>query len=753
MTADKVPDFSPDSPDLGPRNRTIAILLISVLGLFLEMMLIRWVSTEIRIFAYLQNTVLIVCFLGLGMGCFTCRKPVTPRHLLVPLLALTAILALPPTRRAVAGISDRLSVLNDLSIWFPSAVRSPLESTWGVAVGLGMTFGLMVLLWEIFVPMGRLLGRLMDDHPHTIWAYSVNVGGSLLGIWLFALLSAFYLPPLAWMLTAAVLLFAFLGSGRERLVHVGLLGGAAVAAWAAGLEPGAERVDWSPYQKLALHRWENKHPRWPGEYVIKVNNVGYQGMIDLSPKGARANARIPERLRGLSQYDIPLLFHPRPDRVLAVGAGSGNDAAGALRAGARHVTAVDIDPAIIARGRAHHPERPYDSPNVRVVVDDARSFFATTDEQYDLVIFGLLDSHTTTAMTNARLDHYVYTRESLARAKSLLAPGGVMVLSFEFLKPHISDRMGRALTEVFGHPPLAFYVPSSGAGWGGVLFVAGDPAAIRERLAGNERLARQVAAWQAKEPLRLPGTAEVTTDDWPYVYLETRRVPTLYYLLAVLLVGLLVYGKIRMGVPVRELAGWDRSQWHFFFLGAAFLLLEVQNISKASVVLGNTWQVNAVIVSGILCMILLANLIAARWPRLPRGAVAACLIGSCLGLYWFDLSRLAFLPYATKAVLVGALTTLPMLFSGILFIRSFARVGRKDVALGANLVGALVGGLLQSVTFITGIKALLLIVAGLYLLAVLTLPRAPGAVAPEGAGAEQPRAKRGSRAELSPVRG
>ena len=180
---------------------------------------------------------------------------------------------------------------------------------------------------------------------------------------------------------------------------------------------------------------------------------------------------------------------------------------------------------------------------------------------------------------------------------------------------------------------------------------------------------------------------------------------------------------------------WGRSHWHFFFLGAAFLLLEVQNISKASVVLGNTWLVNAVIVSGILLMILLSNVLAAAFPRLPQALVGACLVGSCLGLYFFDLSQLAFLPYATKAVLTGVLTTLPMLFSGILFIRSFARVERKDAALGANLVGALVGGLLQSVTFVTGIRALLLIVAGLYVLALLAAPRPDPTPAEPAAGA------------------
>jgi len=45
------------------------------------------------------------------------------------------------------------------------------------------------------------------------------------------------------------------------------------------------------------------------------------------------------------------------------------------------------------------------------------------------------------------------------------------------------------------------------------------------------------------------------------------------------------------------------------FWARAFLLLEVQNISKAAVVLGNTWLVNAVVISGVLAMILLANLV------------------------------------------------------------------------------------------------------------------------------------------------
>ena len=139
-------------------------------------------------------------------------------------------------------------------------------------------------------------------------------------------------------------------------------------------------------------------------------------------------------------------------------------------------------------------------------------------------------------------------------------------------------------------------------------------------------------------------------------------------------------------------------------------------------VLGNTWWVNAVIISGILVMILIANLLVVKLPRMPIAISYVGLIGSCVGLYFVDLSQFAFLPYGEKAVVIALLAGTPILFSGVIFIRSFAVVAGKDVALGANLIGAMIGGLLQSLTFVTGIKALLLIVAALYLTALFCRP-------------------------------
>ena len=82
------------------KYRTTAIFLISVLGLFLEMLLIRWIGTEVRIFAYLQNTILVACFLGLGLGSFTSRRPIHFRQMLIPLAFLVFLISVPITRSA-----------------------------------------------------------------------------------------------------------------------------------------------------------------------------------------------------------------------------------------------------------------------------------------------------------------------------------------------------------------------------------------------------------------------------------------------------------------------------------------------------------------------------------------------------------------------------------------------------------------------------------------------------------------------------
>lgn len=732
----------PVAPVPAPANKgsllsyDVAVFVISVVGLFLELLLVRWVTTEIRIFAYLQNTVLVVCFLGLGMGCWDSRKAFRLRHILVPLLLLVALLSLPPTRILLGGtITDLLSGATGHVIWGQTERSGGLAVASGVA-GLVLAFSILWLLWATFVPVGRQLGRLMADHPQTLRAYSVNVAGSLIGIWLFVACSGLSVPPVWWFAVFAIgSAFLIAGPWVQRAIDIGLLAVVVALGALAGVEPGWDECRWSPYQKLCLFDLtaDYKPGFWAplngervpygdmGTHVIAVNNVGYQATMDLRPESvALKPGHYPPAQRGYSQYDLPPKLHPNPVKGLVVGAGSGNDVAAMLRNGVKEVVAVEIDPVIIEYGRRVHPERPYDNPGVRVVTDDARSFFSTTTERFDVIAFGLLDSHTTTAMTNARLDHYVYTRESIAHAKTLLNPGGVLVLSFEAQKPFVVSRMSKVLEEQFGRVPLAFRVPANGYGWGGVVFVTGDEQAVNRQLAADPKLNDFLTEWAKEVPAQQP--AEVATDDWPYIYLEGRTIPPLYLLLAGGLLALFFLGvrSLKLGASFRQ---WGKGHTHFALLGAGFMLLEVQNISKASVVLGNTWVVNAVVISGVLLMILAANALTPLAKRLPLAFVYTGLLGSCVGLYFFDLSTLGFLPYWQKAVAVGLLTSLPMLFSGLIFARSFAAAQQKDAALGANLFGSLFGALVQSVTFVTGIKALLLLVAAFYVAAILTKPK------------------------------
>jgi spermidine synthase len=579
------------------------------------MLLIRWIGTEIRIFAYLQNTILVVCFLGLGLGYFTCRQPIRLRLSLVPLLILTLFMAIPIIRTSLGYISELLSVLRDFTIWASAFGSSPLKTVQYVGLGLLMTYCVLILVVDIFVPVGRLLGRLIDDHPNSILAYSINIAGSLLGTWLFVMLSFFYLPPFWWFLVFIIgSLFVLIWIHRGWKINLALLIAILVLSWFAGKVPGSLKVIWSPYQKLVVQN-AVQSSFGIGKYLVMVNNTGYQLISDLREINILSNPEIFDpKLRGLSQYDIPLLLHPNPKKFLIVGAGTGNDAAGGLRHGVPDITAVEIDPAIISIGRTYHPENPYASSAVRVIIDDARSFFATTSQQYDVISFGLLDSHTTTSMTNSRLDHYVYTKESIQKAKSLLLDGGIIVLTFAAQEVYIADRIEKVLTEVFHEPPITFLIPTSPYGVGGLMFITGDIAVARRQIAQNKDLSDYINTLQRTYPISLPNTTRVTTDDWPYIYLQSPKIPVLFFLLAGLIM-LILARSLRRWQASGIISRWKRSHWHFFFLGAAFLLLEVQNISKASVVLGNTWIVNAVIVSGVLSMALLANWLAYKFPK------------------------------------------------------------------------------------------------------------------------------------------
>ena len=73
-----------------------------------------------------------------------------------------------------------------------------------------------------------------------------------------------------------------------------------------------------------------------------------------------------------------------------------------------------------------------------------------------------------------------------------------------------------------------------------------------------------------------------------------------------------------------------------------------------------------------------------------------------------------------RGLFATALYCSPVFFAGIVFISSFRNIGFRAEAFGSNLLGSLVGGLLDSLSFLIGIKALVLVAGLLYVMSWIT---------------------------------
>src|SRR5262249_16851128 len=101
------------------KNNFVALGVISLLSLFMELLLIRWVSSEIRVFAYFKSFVLIGCFLGFGLGCYLTRTRIRLAQTLIPLIALAVLIEVPwdPMRRLIVQLSAFIGWFSDVHIW------------------------------------------------------------------------------------------------------------------------------------------------------------------------------------------------------------------------------------------------------------------------------------------------------------------------------------------------------------------------------------------------------------------------------------------------------------------------------------------------------------------------------------------------------------------------------------------------------------------------------------------------------------
>jgi len=140
------------------------IFLVSAVGLFLELALIRWVSCEVRIFAYFKNMVLVACFLGFGTGCLLSNKPSHVLRGLLLLLLLCLVIQLPwqpLTDYGPRRISRILAEMPGLMIFRSADTVVSWQNFWGLSFAVAWTVLLFLLLAMIMVPLGQITASAM----------------------------------------------------------------------------------------------------------------------------------------------------------------------------------------------------------------------------------------------------------------------------------------------------------------------------------------------------------------------------------------------------------------------------------------------------------------------------------------------------------------------------------------------------------------------------------------------------------------
>jgi SAM-dependent methyltransferase len=550
-----------------------------------------------------------------------------------------------------------------------------------------------------FIPLGQLVAarlQVFRERSSALWGYAWNIAGSLLGVVGFTIASLLHAFPAAWFVIFLICGAAFFVKNWRRFVIYGITSGLIFIMVSA--YEGNEY--YSPYYALRVDRHED------GSISVLTNSSLHQHGLKLHESETDEGGML-ELIR--EGYHLPYrLLNSPPGKVLVLGAGTGNDVAVLLDEGAEQIDAVEIDPAIIEIGREMQPGRVYDSPKVRVINTDARSYLNNTREEYDIITFGTLDSMTRlSALSGVRLDSFVYTLECLRGARKLLnRERGGIIIYFMVAPGYIHYRIVGMLAEAFGRAP---FVVRKNYGLFNVIYMAGP--AFDHLAEGGENAAEIVTRGKIIPSLEFP------SDDWPYLYLASRGISRFYLELMGIFVVIAVTGVLLVSRKMRKsITSFGRIDLEMFLFGLAFLLLETRSVTEMNLIWGATWLTSAVVFSAILIMILLATILT-RLKPIPLSVSALALVGTLVLVYLFPVNYLLEFEFWPRLLASIMIIGSPIFFASVCFAHRFKTRADVRTAFGWNLLGAVAGGLLEFMAMVVGFKALLIFAGGAYIVA------------------------------------
>jgi len=526
-----------------------------------------------------------------------------------------------------------------------------------------------------------------------------------------------------------------------------------------------ERViaeEWNSFSRVTLY----ENPEHQGLWALPPTYAGPLPEMKGVAIDAWAITSVLRREPGVDSHPVmpfypPTLFYEGAApgfEALIIGAGGGIDVQAALAAGARHVTAVELNPLIVDAVRGRFGEwcgGLYDDPRVEVVVGEGRAFLERDTRQYDRIVLSGVDTFAATeAGAFALSENFLYTTEAFATYLRHLRPGGVLGMTrWWFEPPRQTLRLALTAAQVLreqgvAQPGLQMFIARAELN---SLFLLRNGDFTAEMIAQLRAAAGQrgavpmfardtpshrtyVEALTVPDPAHFiamyPYDVEPTTDDRPFFF-EYSRLGTLFsaegdwirdrmggqevlvasfVVLALLCVPLLLLAR---GGRRDASSAPGGSVLPFVLLGFGYLAVELPLMQRLALPLGHPVFAVAVVLVSLLVWSGLGALLAARVPAarvagtLPVVALLTALViaGLLVGGHDTLVTAIAGFTQAGRVVAVIGFLALPGLLLGMPFplaVRALLAAGGRASPGAATALadGPAVGGMALSTAFL-----------------------------------------------------
>jgi len=719
------------------------LFLLSSVAALLIFTLLRVLSCEVGILAYLQNYVYACALFGLGVGCLDSRLG---RIRAAESSWFFAFLAMLAALSVVHLTGQDLGALKDGSTYFlyPPHPRNYLLYELFVTL---LLFFILALVARCFVPLGSAIGAALsgmsvDRGLAWLWA------GTILGLGAYFCCLSTMSPPvvLVGLLGAAFLLLC--GGGVLNMAAFAVAVGCALS-FDVVVEPGAAAID-SPASERAYRPYFQSF--WAPEghivtralvagqelvgFTVFINRVPHELVIDtrLDDRQCLAVGTTNDSLKGYTSkyFKTPFLVVRKPEHVLILAGGSGNEAAEALRAGAADIDAVDARPWMFRLGE-QHPLRPFQSPRVHRILRNPRQFLREPGKKYDLIVFGSLESESLFSPFGLlRPDNFTYTTESFLDARDRLNPRGYTALSFRPFRQWYVLKLVRNLKEGYGSLDAIVRLP-----FRSYMFAGREQNPLLSTLLLESFVPQQLENVEMlmEESSEVPATV----DDWPFLFLAAPGLPRTYLFCLLLMIAAMLI-QLR-GLMRTDTAGdtasvpappfqFDWRSLRMLILGAAFMAAAGKTVMTLGFNYGTGWQtavIAAMLVSG--CAFLPA-LFGDRGIRWPAWLVWIFVFLAYAGDYCFNYEAVVSIASPMlRCLAAGALPLLPPLFVAAALERSIHEATDQRTMLGMLFIGMVAGLILEHACWTTTISTL--DIPGVILCASALLVRPKIATAPE----------------------